>query len=754
MRADDRATSSSERTTHQTFCRICEASCGLQVDVVGDTVVQIRPDRDHVGTAGFACTKGLHQHELYSSADRLTMPMQRQAAGGHRAVSWNDALSDIGSRVRRIRDEHGPDAIGMYVGTAAGFSLLHPIFAQGFMAGLGSRSMYSSATQDCANKFAVSRLMYGFPFTLPYPDVDRNDCLIIVGANPVVSKWSFLQVSDPVRRLKEIRERGDLIVVDPRRTETAKLADRHVFIRPDTDVFFYLSFAHVLLEHDAIDAHRVAAHTKGLAEVRALVSAWSPERTEALTGIEAAVLRDVVARYVAASRRGGAALYCSTGVNMGRNGSLSYWLQEVINAVSGNLDRRGGTLVGQGAIDFPKFGAKRGILMRDDTSRIGGFPSVNDTFAGGVLADEILTEGRGKLRALFVTGGNPLITMANSGRLRDAFGKLDLLVTLDIFGSETGALADYQLPCTSPLERADLPFLFPFMLGMQSRPYLQATRAVVRAPGQARDEATIYLELCRAAGRPLFGSRIAQRALELMMRMTPRMGRTRLRQLPQHRLLSLALRLAGQGSFDDLLDEAHGRRGQAPRGGDFLPSRILTADKRIDLAPRSLLEQAKSLDTLAMSAANERPFRLITKRAVTTHNSWTHNARRFIGGRGRDTNYLYLHPSDARQLGLAEGDFADVQSATATVRVGVQLSADLMPGVVALPHGWGHQHAPGLSVAKTTRGVNVNLLAADGPDALERVSGMAHLTGIPVDVRPAAGPADPTSWSGIAPPGE
>ena len=283
--------------THHTFCRICESLCGLEVTVEDGAITKIRPDDDHVATGGFACIKGIRQHEMYTSPDRLTHPMER-TGDTWQQVSWDHANAEIGRRVRTIIDEHGPDSVAMYVGTAAGFGVLHPVFAQGFMDGLGSTSMYASATQDCANKFAAAREIYGYPFTQPFPDVDRTTCLIIVGANPVVSKWSFLQVPDPTKRLREIASRGGrVIVVDPRHTETARVATDHVFIRPDTDVFFYLSFLHELLATGGVDAERVAAHTTGFDEVSHLVAAWSPERTEEVTGIAPEVLRDLVAAY-------------------------------------------------------------------------------------------------------------------------------------------------------------------------------------------------------------------------------------------------------------------------------------------------------------------------------------------------------------------------------------------------------------------------------------------------------------------------
>ncbi len=507
--------------THTTFCRICESLCGLVVQVDGGRVVDVRADDAHVATRGFACPKGLRQQEIYASPDRLLAPEKRTGDRWDR-IGWDQAIGEIGGKVRQIRQDHGPDSIAMYVGTAAGFGVLHPVFAQGFMTGLGSRSMYSSSTQDCSNKFAVAREMYGFPFTQPFPDLERIECLVIVGANPVISKWSFLQVPNPARALQAIESRGGRVfVVDPRRTETARAAGEHVFIRPDTDVFFYLSFVRELLLEGEVDQARLARFTRGLDEVKALCAPWTPERTAEVTRIPPEKLREMVRAFRGAK---GAALYSSTGVNMGSNGSLAFWLQEVANCVSGNLDRAGGTLVGRGVIDFAAFGKKTGTLMRTDRSRVGGFQSVNDGFPGGILADEILTPGDRQVRALFVTGGNPLITMANAGRLREAFGKLELLVTLDLFRNETGSVAHYVLPCTSPLERPDLPFVFPLMLGLQERPYLQATDAILPPPGDVRDEATIYLDLCRASGISLFGSRIAQWSLSAMKAVAKRPG--------------------------------------------------------------------------------------------------------------------------------------------------------------------------------------------------------------------------------------
>jgi anaerobic selenocysteine-containing dehydrogenase len=736
------------KKTHSTFCRICEALCGLEVDVDANKVVAIRPNPKHVATRGFACKKGLEQHVMFDSPDRVRAPLARRG-DTFVPISWEQALSEIGAKVKKIHGERGANAIAMYVGTAAGFSVLHPVFAQGFMTGLGSKSMYATATQDCANKFAVARQMYGFPFTQPFPDVRRTKCLIIVGANPVVSKWSFLQVPNPTQHLRDIeRHGGSVFVVDPRKTETAKAAGEHVFIRPDTDPFFYLGFLHELIAQGGVDRRRLDQHATGFDAIETLVREWTPERCAEVTKIDPAVLRRMVAAFRQAE---GAALYGSTGINMGSNGSLSFWLQEVINAASGNLDRAGGTLVGHGVIDFAKFGVRTGTLMRDDRSRVGDFASTNDAFPGGILADEILTPGEGQVRALFVTGGNPLITMPNAGRLRRAFESLELLVTVDLFRTETGELAHYVLPATSAFERADLPFIFPLMLGLQARPYLQATEAVVEPEGEVRDEATIYLDLCRASGINLFGSAVAQRAFEALAWNHSRKNPQRQRSVPQRAVLDLLLRACGQRGFGALLAKRDGvlREDHAP--GSFLGKRVYTTDGLVQLAPLALLAQARAQlgPAFEREKSNAHAIKLITKRFVTTHNSWTHNHEGFVRGEEFERNFLFVHPEDAARLGLEDGALADVSTDVATVRLPVRYLGDLMPGTVALPHGWGHQHAKGLSVASKTKGVNVNLLAADGPDRIERVSGMAHLTGFVVTIVPSSGPQNEQSWSGL-----
>ena len=384
----------------------------------------------------------------------------------------------------------------------------------------------------------------------------------------------------------------------------------------------------------------------------------------------------------------------------------------------------------KGIIDFARFGKKNGLLVATERSRIGNFKKTNDAFPGGVLADEILTPGQGQIKALFVTGGNPLMTMADADKLTRAFAELELLVTLDIQPSETAQSGHYMLPCVSPLERPDLPFIFPLMLGLQTKPYLQATEALLEAPGEARDEATIYTDLAAACGKPLFGSRVFQWLVQLSRRLSPGQG------VAQRGMLGLILRLCGEGGFGRLARSVHGRLRPDHAPDSFLGQRVYTDDSKVQLAPPELLARAQqALHDLVQCGDTDPayPYRLITKRAVTTHNSWTHNYAPFLRG-DNDRNYLYMHSQDLAAEGLETGDWTDIASATGLIQLQVKALDDLMPGVVAVPHGWGHG-ASGLSVARQTRGANVNVLHPSGPEHVDPVSGMSTLTAVPVRVQ-------------------
>jgi anaerobic selenocysteine-containing dehydrogenase len=709
-----------------TFCRICEASCGLIAEVEAGRVLRLSPDPDHVMSRGFACVKGTRYTEVHDSPDRLTTPLKR-SGDKFVAISWAQALAEIGSKVRALRAAHGADSVGMYVGNPAALSPLHFVFAGAFAQGLGSRHLYTSGSQDCNNKFVASEELFGSPLLQPIPDIDRLNCFIVLGSNPAVSQLTFANAPRLLARLKAREQCGARIYfVNPRRTESVREVGAQVFVRAGSDVFFLLAFLHEIFAQRHVQKE-LAERAEGVELLASAVAPFSPERVALATGIEPATLREMVAAYV---RADGAVIYAGTGVNQGPHGTLSMWLIHAIQLLTGNLDRPGGSIVTRTMQRAARFGYAHGDAIAHRYSRFGDQRSVLDSLPAGVLADEILTPGAGQLRALFVTAGNPLLSCPNSERTERALAQLELIVCIDLFRNETGNLAHYLLPTTSFLERADVPL---GMGGYQPEPYGQWVEAVVPPRAQAKDEWWIFAQLARACGAPLRGSRAFQWLLDQSTARRSWLPRA-LRFTP--RWAGFASALLHGASFRSLRRRPHGVLLAPHRPGTFLKRGVLTRSGKVQLAPTRFMRALSELKLPTVEAGQTAALRLITKRERTSHNSWMHNVERFVRGE-RGTNYLYIHPRDAAARALVDGQLCEVRSATGCVRVPVRLTEELLPGTVALPHGWGHERADGLRIASRTSGANANILSADGPHALEKLSGMARLTAIDVEVRAA-----------------
>jgi len=710
-----------------TFCRICEASCGLVAEVEGDRVLSLEPDPDHVVSRGYACVKGIRYAELHHSPDRVLSPLKR-VGDTFEPISWEQAFSEIGAKVRALRAAHGDDSVGAYIGNPSAFSVPHILFASGFVEGLKTKHLYTAGSQDCNNKFVVAEELFGSPMLQPIPDVDRAKCVILVGTNPAISQLTFANAPRMLERLKAVEKAGGRVVfVNPRRTESAQQVGQHLFIRPGSDVFFFLALAHLVLARSELRPE-VAKRVEGLEAVREVVRPWTPERVAEVTGIAPEALRDLANAYCAAD---GAVLYAGTGVNQGPHGTLSLWLLQAITLVSGNLDRAGGMLVTRQAQRAAKLGP-HGAGIKHRYSRIGNHRSVMDSLPAGILPDEILTEGPGQLRALFVTAGNPVLSCANSERMHAALEKLELLVSVDLFRNETGNLAHYVLPATSSLERQDVPM---GMGGFQPVPYAQLSEPVVPARGESRDEWWIFARLSEACDAP----QMKLKPLQWWLDRSTRDGKGNLPRALRFKpsFLYGGLALTERMTLGSLRKTPHGKLLPRYDGGEFLKRSVLTASGKVQLAPTRFIQAAAKLEHhLAEQLAARATLRLVTKRERTSHNSWMHNIEPFVRG-ARDTNYLYMHPSDAAARSLRSGDLCRVRSATGSVEVPVKVSDEMMPGAVALPHGWGHQRADGLTVASRTRGKNANVLAPDGSASLEPLSGMTLLTAIEVQVEPA-----------------
>ncbi|MEV5573686.1 molybdopterin-dependent oxidoreductase [Spirillospora sp. NPDC052269] len=706
-----------------TYCRICEPLCGLTATVEDGVVTAIRADRAHPLSRGFACPKGIAMAEVQNDPDRVVQPLRRTPDGAFESVTWDEALGDIAWRLNALRREHGGDSIGWYFGNPATFSYTHPLWLSGFMRALGSPHLYSAGSQDTNSRFAASALLYGAPHLVPLPDIERTDILLMLGANPLVSHGSLVSVPRIRESLKGIVKRGGRVVVgDPRRTETAR-AFEHLPIAPDGDAWLLLSLLNVLFDDGLADIDTCVRQSRGLATLRALVRDFPPERTQAHSGVAPDAARRLAHDLAAAPR---AVVYGRTGTCLGAHATLVAFLIDAVNAVTGNLDSPGGAIFGESPLPVDEIVKLSGLGTYGRThSRIGGFPDVLGTFPAGIVADEITTPGPGRMRALIVSAGNPVLSVPGARALDAVLDELDLLVCIDLYVNETGRKADYVLPATTFLEREDFPL--PFLQNYLT-PYVTWTEAVVPPRGEARQEWEVIDELATRMGIGIGGGpqRLAHRLglrpsprliVDMLLRSGPRGDRFGLR--PN----GLSLRKLQRNPHGIVLAD------HQPTGR--LRSRITHPDRRVHLAPDEIVTEIERLQA-APPAPPHLPLRLIGLREPRSHNSWMHNAPSLMRAR---THAARIHPQDAARHGLEDGTLCEITSAHGTIRLPVTITDEVTPGVVAVPHGWGHEGG-GWRVANANGGANVNVLASPEPDDLEKPAGMARLNGIPVKVVP------------------
>lgn len=685
-------------------------------------MVRLRPDRDHVVTRGYCCPKGISLTEVVHDPDRILHPLKK-VDGEWRRVTWDDALTEIGGRLARIRSEHGPHAIALYTGNPAGFSYSHRIASSNWVDAIGTRNSYGAGSQDNLGDFLASKLLYGACFLQPIPDVERTKLMMVVAANPAVSQGTLMHLTDAAAELRAVRKRGGkLVVIDPRRSETALLADEHHFIRPDTDHHLLLAMIRTIFAEGLEDRRFLVEHARDVEWLRGAVEPFTPEHAAEKTGIDAATIRRL-ARELAAAE--GACVYGR--VVCGRFGTLAAWSLEVLNVVTGNLDRPGGTLLSEGLVDLVDVVARLG---RDrygrHRSRIGDHPDVLGELPAGILADEITTPGDGQIRALVVTAGNPVLSIPNGRKLAAAMRGLELTVVLDFYRSETASLADFVLPCTTYLEREDYPILHTQMM---SRPYAQWTEPVIPARGEAKQEWEIFALLTEAMGLPFMNSRGA----DALRRLLRRFGRD----FSPRWLIDAMIRLGPYGDrflpwrdgwrLSKVAAQPHGVR-LPPAATGVLRRKLRTRDRRVHLRHAEI--ESELVRARNSGSPEGYPFRLIGRRDARSHNSWLHNAPHLM--RGERCHRLRMHPADAARLGLADGGRARLRSIAAAIEVEIRITDEMMPGVVSLPHGWGHGYPTNRAVAPRDPGPDYNALVDER--VIEPLSGMAFLNGVPVAI--------------------
>ncbi|MFL5857091.1 MAG: molybdopterin oxidoreductase family protein [Solirubrobacteraceae bacterium] len=730
-------------TSYRT-CPLCEATCGLAIDLDGTEVTRIRGDADDVFSHGFLCPKGVSLKPLHEDPDRLRAPLV-----DGREASWDQALAVVDERLRAVIEAGGRDAVAVYVGNPAAHSLSNLVYGRALLKALGTKNVFTASTVDQMPKQVAAGLMFGGGLSVPVPDVDRTDYLLVLGANPLASNGSLMTAPDMRGRLKALRRRGGrVVVVDPRRSRTAEESDEHLFIRPGTDALFLFALVHVL---DAEDLVTPVDHLNGVEEVLALAQDFAPGPVAEVTGIPAFTI-ERVARELAGAPR--AAVYGRIGTCTQEFGTLASWLVDVLNALTGNLDRDGGAMFPRAAagasntMGAPRRG--RGLKTGRWQSRVRGAPEVFGELPVACLAEEIETPGAGQVRALVTVAGNPVLSTPDGARLDRALEGLDFMLSLDIYVNETTRHADVVLPAPSPIARSHYDVAL-YQLAIRNVANYSPPLIDGEAAGEPPDEWRTLLRLAGIAGGAgpnvdvdaldaMVAGEAARRAgldaQEALAAVAPRVG--------PERILDILLRAGPYGSgFGARKGEEAGSLSladleAAPHGIDLgplqprLPEVLRTPSGMVELAPPAIVADVARLRA-ALERSPNGDMVLIGRRQLRSNNSWMHNLDMLVRGPARCT--LHIHPDDAARLGLADGEDATVRSAAGEVVAPVEVTDAIMPGVVSIPHGWGHD-VPGtrLSIAREHAGVNCNLLT--GTDRLEPLSGNAILNGVPVRVAP------------------
>ncbi|MFB8772622.1 molybdopterin oxidoreductase family protein [Streptomyces broussonetiae] len=732
------------------ICPLCEATCGLTLTIEGIRVTGARGDRDDVFSRGFICPKGASFGAVDGDPDRLRAPLVRRD-GELREATWEEAFDAVAAGIRPVIERHGPNAVGVVLGNPNVHTMAGALYPPVLLGALGTRSVFSASTVDQMPKHVSSGLLYGDANAIPVPDLDHTGHLLLIGANPLESNGSLCTAPDFPGKLKALKARGGtLTVVDPRRTRTAALADRHIAVRPGTDALLLAAMAHVLFEEDLADLKHLAPHVEGVAELRASLQDFTPEAVAAACDVAAPLIR-TLARELAAAPT--AAVYARIGSCTVPHGTLASWLVDVLNILTGNLDRPGGALFPQAATDrTPRpAGPGRGFALGRWRSRVSGHPEAKSELPIAALAEEIdtATEEGEPIRAVITIAANPVLSTPDGDRLDKALGTLDFMVSVDPYLNETSLHADVVLPPPPPAQSPHHDFAFntlavrnqvrytrpavPLEPGRMAETEIHA-RLILAATGMhgtdpaAVDAMVVDQTLGKAVKEP-HSPAYGRDPRELAAQLTGDDG-------PERRL-DMMLRLGpygdGFGARPDGLSLA--RLLAHPHGIDLgplaarLPQPLRTRSGRVELLPGPIADDLPRL----RAALAERPAGLVLvgRRHLRSNNSWMHNVPALTGGSNRCT--LHIHPEDADRLGVRDGEAVRVKGAGGEVTAPAEVTADIRPGVVSLPHGWGHDR-PGtrLRHAATDPGVNVNQLL-DG-SLLDPLSGNAVLNGVPVEL--------------------
>ena len=657
-------------------CNLCEAICGLEFVVDGPKILSIRGDRDDPFSRGHICPKGVALQDIHEDPNRLRHPI-RKLNGTWVPIEWDEAFDLAAEKLASIQLQHGNDAVGFYAGNPTVHNIGTAMSTPQLARLLKTRNAFSATSVDQLPQQLASLLMYGHQFLIPIPDIDHTDYFLILGGNPIASNGSLMTAPDIAKRLRAIRK---VVVIDPRRTETAEIATEHHFIRPATDAAFLMAMLNVMKEEQLF---RITHPEKlnGLDTALAAIADFSPERAASITGIDAATIRRIAREFAAAPS---AVCYGRVGITLQAFGTLNSWLIQLINIVTGNLDREGGALPTQPLIPL----AARGHYAQW-FSRVSKLPESGGELPVAALAEEILTPGEGQIRGLITIAGNPVLSTPDGQRLGEALDALEFMLAIDIYLNDTTRHADLILPPASSLQHDHYDLVFN---ALAIRNVARYNAAIWPRAEDERYDWEIFRELCIRLGTKLEREHTPIRSTADAI---------------SHRL--------SRGTHGITLETLIG----AEHGLDLGPlapslyDRLETPDRRIDCAPAVLLDDI----TRFRATSSPSTFHLIGRRHLRSNNSWMHGSHRLTKGKRRDQ--LMMHPEDLAQLGITDGEMVEVRSTTGSLRIPVQSTDEMMRGVVSLPHGF----------AATSYN---DLTAATSIDA---VSGNAALNATPVEIR-------------------
>ncbi|MGY8898524.1 MAG: molybdopterin-dependent oxidoreductase [Paraglaciecola sp.] len=713
---------------HFSTCTLCEAMCGIEVTTQGRDILSIAGDKKNPFSEGHVCPKAAALKDLYDDPQRLRQPVRR-TENGFEPISWDEALDTVANNLHNIQTEHGKDAVGVYLGNPNAHNMGSILFGPYFYRALNTHNRYSATSVDQLPHHIVSRQMFGHQLQIPIGDIDHTDYFMIIGGNPLASNGSIMTVPHIKRRLKGIQKRGGkVVVIDPKKSETADISCDHHFIKPGSDVLLLLAMLHTLFAKDLVNVEELIEHAPDLLEVEQFVKAYPAQRVVDRVGISAQNIESMVSEFCKANS---AFCYGRMGASVQAFGTLTQYLIMLFNMLSGNFNRRGGMMFTQPAADtLPHSG--RGTMGKY-ASRVRKLPAFAGEYPVAALSEEITTPGEGQIKAMVIGGGNPVLTTTNGKQLDNAFTQLDFVVAVDFYVTETSRHADIILPPVTALERDHYDVVFHNFAVRNSAKF---SPALFTQEAGSKTDWQIYLGL-------------AERMDKLNGKAT------------EH--YATLWQKEPTGVVDDMLKSGRYSKGEHqlsiqtllehPHGIDLgplqseLPEAIYHPDKKIHMAfdyfmgdlPR--VEQHFFSDTSPLDARSANTLDLIGRRHLKSNNSWLHNSPRMMKGlnsneKGQNPRCsAQIHPDDAQRFNIQDGQFIRVTSRVGQVDIVAELTEKIMPGVISIPHGWGHNKAgSNWALAEQHSGVSVNDLTDEM--CLDELSGNAVLNGVPVTIEP------------------